>query len=314
MPLYVLCDLGVRVDADAPLHGLGLTALLHDLSFAQVAHADIPEAPLVLSVRRTDGPAPVPHEPQTRVEWDGLTVYRSGEETYVSDGSSVLHLRPSQARGEAWLAPAFLQQPLVRRQRFWGYGLVKLLRTRGAYALHAAGVRAPCGRTILLIGPTGSGKSTLAVGLVRHGWGYLSDDAVLLRRRGDHVHAIAFRRAFSVYRRQRKCRIDVHAEHPGRHVAVAPPQLLVFPHIVPRARSRMRRLAASDAMGRLLREGGPELYDRDTMGAHLGLLASLLQQAPAYALCAGRDLYTRPTRLLHAIRRADGTGHGPHRP
>jgi len=313
MALFVLGDLAVKVDAVCPTHGLGLTSLLHELAFVPAEHADVPEPAVVLTVHMHNPAVAVSRGLRHLAERDGLTLYQCGDDTCVGDGSSLLRLCSRTGTGEAWLTSAFLQQPRLRRQRFWGYGLTKLLRARGAYALHAAGVRTPQGQTMLLIGPSGSGKSTLALGLVRHGWGYLSDDAVLLRRRGSRVDAIGFRRAFSVCRTQRKYRMDVRAAYPQQHIETASPELLVFPSVARRPRSGMRRVTATDALGRLLRQGGPELYDRSTMGDHLALLASLLQQAPAYTLRAGGDLYTRPALLLRVIRHADGACHGPDR-
>lgn len=48
----------------------------------------------------------------------------------------------------------------------------------GVLALHAAGVRAPDGRVVVLTGTSGAGKSTLVAALIRAGWDYLSDEAV----------------------------------------------------------------------------------------------------------------------------------------
>jgi hypothetical protein len=184
---------------------------------------------------------------------------------------------------------------------------------RDLYALHAAGVRAPGGGTILLIGPSGSGKSTLAYGLVRQGWGYLSDDALLLRRQANGVDAVAFRKPFSVATSGAKHRVDVRAAYPNQHVEAARPDLLLFPRIVCAGQSEVRRLTPADALRRLLCQGGPELYDRSTMARQLAVMTSLLRQGPAYELRAARDLYERPHLLLEILARAHGTCNGTHR-
>jgi hypothetical protein len=255
---------------------------------------------------------PMPPTPGSAVAaWHGLTVHAAGEAAVVSDGASVMHLWLKEAQGEAQLAPTFVHEPRLRRQRFWALGLMKLLRSQGLFALHAAGVSTPCGTNVLLIGASGAGKSTLAFGVVPHGWGYLSDDAVLLRARPDRVEAVTLRRTFLVSVADGKRPVDVQSTHPGQHLGPVSPSLLFFPRIVSREDSTTRRLSVAEAVARLLSHSGPELFDRDTMGLHLRALAELARQAPAYELSAGRDLYDRPDRLLKIIADCDGTTQWP---
>lgn len=60
-------------------------------------------------------------------------------------------------------------------------GLLATRRYPYLMALHAAGLSAG-GGVLLLPGRSGSGKSVLAAALVAAGWGYLSDDAILLTK------------------------------------------------------------------------------------------------------------------------------------
>lgn len=53
----------------------------------------------------------------------------------------------------------------------------------GSFVLHAGAVELD-GRGVLLVGESQAGKSTAAVGLGREGFGYLSDDVVVLDRHG----------------------------------------------------------------------------------------------------------------------------------
>lgn len=52
--------------------------------------------------------------------------------------------------------------------------------TDGQILIHAGAVVAPGGAGVLLPAPSGSGKTTLVAGLVRAGFGYLSDEAAVL--------------------------------------------------------------------------------------------------------------------------------------
>jgi hypothetical protein len=56
-------------------------------------------------------------------------------------------------------------------------------------------------------------------------------------------------------------------------------------------------MTAASAIGQLLAQSGPELFDRRTMPEQLAALTSLIRQAPAYELRAGEDLHRAPSTL-----------------
>jgi hypothetical protein len=216
------------------------------------------------------------------------------------------------------------------QRNFWAFGLLKLLRPLGLYSLHAAGVVSPHGVSLLLVGASGCGKSTLALGLVRQGWGYLSDDAVLLRRQAAAVEVYACRKPFYVNADvaagyadlplgeevpdtagERRRRVHIEQAFPGQAVSKSRPQVVLFPRIVPQLHSTLHPLDRLNALRDLLAQSGPQLFDRRTMGQHLDVLKSLVQQTATYALWAGRDLYRQPGRLLHLLREAEGEAGWP---
>ena len=100
---------------------------------------------LVLSVRRAEHAGTAARVRQRDLRCDGLHAVERGGDVYVSEGSSVLHIEERHGRGEAHLAPAFSQQPLLLQHRFWAFGILKLLRGRGLYGLHAAAMSRPRG-------------------------------------------------------------------------------------------------------------------------------------------------------------------------
>jgi len=69
--------------------------------------------------------------------------------------------------------------------------LVELLKRRGLYSVHAAGL---CrnGRGLVLPGTSGAGKSTLTIALVRAGFGFLGDDTLFLAQRPEGLRLLAF--------------------------------------------------------------------------------------------------------------------------
>jgi hypothetical protein len=129
---------------------------------------------------------------------DGFCGLESGDDFYLTDGASLFHLQPMRGQAEAQLATSFVDKPVLLQCNFRAFGLLKLLRSLGLYSLHAAGLVAREGPGLLLVAGSGSGKSTLALGLIRQGWGYLSDDAVLLRLQPKGVAALALRKDFYV--------------------------------------------------------------------------------------------------------------------
>ena len=157
------------------------------------------------------------------------------------------------------------------------------------------------GLGLLLVGPSGSGKSTLAIGLIRHGWHYLSDDAVLLRSQAEGVEALALRKHFYIdadaaassvelplgeevpdSRGRRRRRVYLEGVSGGRYVAGCFPHVLLFCRIVPQAQSSLLPLDRVHALKHLLAASGPQLFDRRSMNAAFG--------SPEETASAGRDL------------------------
>jgi hypothetical protein len=267
----------------------------------------------------------VPRGAQPMPGLNGLWGLAEAHQCYLTDGDSLLRLRPGQGQGYAQLTPSFFARPPRLQQAFWTYGLLKLLRPLGAYWLHAAGVVSRKGMAVLIAGPSGSGKSTLTIGLIRQGWSYLSDDALLLRRQPDGVAALAWRRHASVDASaaaayadlplgeetadptgKPKRRVAIEAVYPARHRADCLPQVLLFPRIVPHAPSVLVPLDLPTALKQLLSESGPALFDHATMPQHLSVLTHLLLQATPYELRAGLDLYQEPARLCQLLGAAKG--------
>jgi len=160
---------------------------------------------------------------------------------------------------------------------------------------------------------------------VRQGCGYLSDDALLLRQQPEGVEALAFRKPFSIdedvaadyaelslgeARRsssgKRKRWVAIQDVYAGQYRPRCSPSMLLFPRIVDAAQSTVCPLSRPQALGYLLAHSGPHLFDRPTMAQHLETLKDLVQQTTQYELCAGRDLYAHPSRLLHLLSAAEG--------
>jgi hypothetical protein len=216
----------------------------------------------------------------------------------------------------------------LAQANFWCFGLLKLLRPLGIYSLHAAALSPVDGKGLLLVGAPGSGKSTLAIGLIREGWRYLSDDAVLLRDGSEYVEALACRKSFYVDAirsqdysdlllgdetpdangRERR-RVGISQMFGALHMRRCVPRAVIFLRIKSQDQSTLMPIDHVSALGALLSQSAPQLFDQGTMGAHLELLKRLLQQCELYQLDAGMDLYRNPAKLIDLIGEARGQSH-----
>jgi hypothetical protein len=81
---------------------------------------------------------------------------------------------------------------------------------------------------------------------------------------------------------------------------------MIFPHITRQDRSTLMPIDRARALGVLLAESAPQLFDRSAMAGHLELLKRLLQQTEIYELNAGTDLYREPATLISLIQEGQG--------
>lgn len=186
------------------------------------------------------------------------------------------------------------------------------LRRCGVFELHSGGVCEPSGgRGALIIGASGSGKSTTTLRLAASGWGYLSDDVMLLKESAEGVEARGLRRDFALTEETlgasginhsrpassdrndfdvNKRRLPPEELFPFGHVESCLPAALFFNVITNETASRVEEISAAEAMPRLIRMCPWASYDRYSAGEHLRVLARLAKQSRAFVLQAGRDL------------------------
>jgi hypothetical protein len=316
---YRFHELSLMVRHEAAGPGAELARTLDDLSWVR-GKLDRRTPSLCLSVYQQAPPDRSPPTVSPTFQTEGFRGYEHGDEYYLTARTAQWYLHLRQRRGEAWLTPGFAETPARLRRSFWGFGVFKLLRSLGVFSLHAASLVSANGIGLLIVGAPGSGKSTLALGLLRRGWGYLSDDAVLLRMGTEAVEALACRRDAFVNADDAlryadlswgeeapdgpsgcKRRLCIAATHPGQIVSQCVPKVLLLPRIVDSPRSIVRPLDRTHTLRQLLTQSGPQLFDRRSMQDHLAVLTCLLQQAVPYELRAGRDLYEEPLTLRDLV-------------
>jgi hypothetical protein len=316
--LYALDDLVLELQSEDPSRE-DVDQLLQELSWGRVKSSSCKPA-LFLSITRVYRRFSVPRNAREVLHAEGFSGLEAGDDFYLTDGSSLFHLRPGKGQGYARLAPSFFERSPLARANFWCFGLFKLLRPLGIYSLHAGALATLDGAGLLLVGPSGSGKSTLTIGLIRHGWRYLSDDAVFLRHEAQAVKALACRRSFYIDAscspsysnfslaeeepdgngRQRR-RVGIRQAYPAQYLSQCVPRIIVFPQITYQNRSTLLPMDDVHVLGMLLAQSAPQLFDGATMDGHLALLKRLLQQTESYKLTAGTDLYNDPAKLIGLI-------------
>lgn len=323
--LYSLDNLVLEVNSPEPAQE-DLDRLFTGLGWVK-RQGSVDKPILYLSASLNDNEFTIPQNCRLALRTDAFCGYEIGDEFYLTDGSSLLHIQPNRFEGHAQLAGSFFAKPKLTQANFWCFGLLKLLRPLGIYSLHAAGLSTSDGEGVLLVGPSGSGKSTLAIGLIRAGWNYLSDDAVLLRAGAQGVEVLPCRRSFYIDAARsedysdfslgdeepdsnggRRRNVAIAEAYPEQFITQCLPRMVIFPKITAQSQSMLKPIGRISTLGYLLAQSAPQLFDRSTMSAHLDLLNKLLQQAETYELNAGTDLYRQPAELIDLLRVTRGAG------
>jgi hypothetical protein len=229
----------------------------------------------------------IPHQLKQFEIAGGGQCYTGAGELYLALHGSLVHLRETpRVRVDVW----FGEIPGSDDPRFatvTSFAVCAALRRFGMFDLHSAGVVDRDGRGVLIVGPSGSGKSTLALQLALAGWGYLSDDELLLSLVEAQVEARGFRSFFAV---SNGARVKHCFEPQGAKRVHASPRLVLFTRLNGAAESELRKLTQAEAMVRLIRACPWATYDTSISIANFAVLSALARQAAAYELFAGRDL------------------------
>jgi hypothetical protein len=238
---------------------------------------------------------------------DGTALHIVYDDSLVTVG----YREPSLVK--AWTGYSASSRTAAARSRLVSNAVAAAVRRCGLYGLHGACVIEPASRKgVLFAGPSGSAKSTLAAQLANNGWGYLSDDSLLLYQENEISRVHALRRAFSVTREtvwaggvgrftsvlNRRALLDPSKQmfDPGDVVPDAfaestAPSVIVFPNVSDRSRTQAQPLSRQAAMSSLIRLCPWASFDRIAAPGYLQALSHLVRSCAAYRLDVGADLF-----------------------
>ncbi|HEY2963286.1 MAG TPA: hypothetical protein VGJ37_12765 [Pyrinomonadaceae bacterium] len=227
----------------------------------------------------------------------GGRCYTAGDEYYLSFQQSLLHLRT----GNPLSVSVWISDPTdVELARVTSFAVCAALRRFGLFELHSAGVVVPeTDAGVLIVGPSGSGKSTLTLQLASAGWGYLSDDEVLLSVVDEQVEARGFRSFFALAPAAVGAAAPVSAFKtcfepadvlPTPPVQRTVPRFLLFTTISRGKETLLHELTQAETMVRLIRACPWASYDTAVARPNLELLSKVARQAKGFDLSAGTDL------------------------
>jgi len=236
------------------------------------------------------------------VDQGGATAVLRGA---VPSSGGVLSL--AAGRGRLQVDPARAQEAAGDLYSMLTISAALLLARLERALVHAAAVVAPDGHAWLLAGDARSGKSTTCATLASAGWGYVSDDQVVLAARPDGVEVEGWLRPFHLDRN------GEGGEPTGERREVTPAELglpawrrtarlagVILPVVAAREATVLTPVPAADALAGLVRQSPWLLACRDAAPTVLALLGRAVERG-AFSLRLGRDTYRNPARLVACL-------------
>lgn len=246
---------------------------------------------------------------------DGGVCHTDGESVYIIlDESLVVIGKPDGPHVDVWLSKRYELGSGILSQVI-SQALAAAWRRRDLFLLHSAGVLPPGqDKAVLIAGESGSGKSTFTFQLASLGWGYLSDDVLLLHRDQRGIEARGLRRCFALSADTlaalkfeppkevgAKKRLSPTELFPTGYIESALPGALLFPVVTREKESIIKKLTAYETMCRLLRLCPWACYDKSVATSHLDFIASLARQAKGFDVQAGMDLFGDPAATAELV-------------
>ncbi|MCC7366955.1 MAG: hypothetical protein IT306_00940 [Chloroflexi bacterium] len=285
-----------------------------------------------LRLRMADEPPPLPGgQHATEVPTGSeLRVWQTASGLHFSLGDAVVAVDDRAGEASGRLGPDFWQRPPLAQRGLLLVVLLALLPARRRYGLHASALATPhlgddVPAGLLVVGDSGAGKSTLTLCLVRSGWRFVADDAIVLARSGsaanDGATAWGVRRSLScglptarrypelarqlasgVLQSDGKLLLDLDEIYPGQSASACAPAVLLFPEIGRSEVTTLEPLDQTTAFHRLLGQMSIATEDRERAADQLATVRRLVTQAERCRMVLGADVLEQPDRVAAAVR------------
>lgn len=251
--------------------------------------------------------------------FDRLCCYRKGNDYFYSDGKSLVISQPDKGISKGYISEETINSGRFFSHIFFYIILVEMLRHNGLYYIHSSGVEK--NRTSILIpGNSGVGKTTISLALVRKGFSYLSDDALLLQKAKKEVIAYPIPGDFHIdpaisenfkeltgvkhavkYGKGTKRSFDPAIFYPDSFILKSKPNVILFPQIVREHESRLMPLSSAQCLAKLIPNSLLVMIDKKIAREHLDALTTLSKQCCAFQLLSGKDLILKPDKVIEKI-------------
>lgn len=234
-------------------------------------------------------------------------------------GDTALDLDLAHGRATGVLGADWPALSLNEQREFFRLTFYLLLRRQGYFGLHANGL-AWGEQGVVMAATSGSGKTTFTLSLLRAGWRYVADDALLLAQQGEQVVAHGLRRDCSctpetlalfphlqaaVAGTERLARdkrtVSLAAIYGAQYTTRCVPRLLLFPTIGAAAHTTLISLPPLEAISQLIARSPGMLINKAAVQEQMVVLKTLLQQAQSYRVVLGEDVFTAPEQVSQLL-------------
>ncbi len=289
--------------------------------FAAKKKVNNPKISLTLSASKKflGKKADVKLEGKPLFRFDRLCCYKKENDYFYSDGSSLVFSQPGKGISKGYISEKTINSGRFFSHIFFYIILAEMLRHNGLYYIHSSGVKK--NRTSILIpGNGGVGKTTISLALVRKGFSYLSDDALLIKKVKNTVFAHPIPGDFHIdpaisqnfkeltnvrhavkYGKGPKRSFDPAIFYPDSFVLKSKPNVIMFPQIVKKPESRIIPLSPAQCLAKLIPNSLLVMTDKKIAGEHLDALTALSKQCRAFQLLSGKDLIRKPDKVIEKI-------------
>jgi hypothetical protein len=311
---FKISDVTVSVEADAPLLFDTVKTFFSGYKFNAAASGKHRVTLCIYAGRKS------PALPDTKnpvlFSYGRINGYRLDNGILLlSDKSTSVLVDEDRDRADAYVDMSILKRGTEFVSIFITIALIELLRHHGLYYLHAGAISKGKNQ-VLLCGMGMSGKTTLALGLLSRGYKLCSDDAVFLKREGNTVHAVGFKKDIHVtgetLRLYKKEFRDTKPPAPPFHKTFIPysrfhavdrviPRTIFFLQPGKRQDTRILSLESTQAMSMLIPQSLMMFFHKDRANKHISILNVLIHQSKSYLCLCGRDLLKDPLIIFKSI-------------